>query len=93
MGHWTPTGVEPKDYDDDDDDSQILKMFGTVDIRVQLAGQKVPGVLPRQLDVVGSRLYPVDFILGRECLGVMQCIARVGHIALFSRLHHWNKCK
>jgi len=19
MGHWTPTGVEPKDYDDDDD--------------------------------------------------------------------------
>jgi len=18
MGHWTPTGVEPKDYDDDD---------------------------------------------------------------------------
>ena len=20
MGHWTPTGVEPKDYDDDDDD-------------------------------------------------------------------------
>ena len=21
MGHWTPTGVEPNDYDDDDDDS------------------------------------------------------------------------
>jgi len=20
MGHWTPTGVEPKDYDDDDDE-------------------------------------------------------------------------
>jgi len=20
MGHWTPTGVESKDYDDDDDD-------------------------------------------------------------------------
>jgi len=20
MGHWTPTGIEPKDYDDDDDD-------------------------------------------------------------------------
>jgi len=20
MGHWTPTGFEPKDYDDDDDD-------------------------------------------------------------------------
>jgi len=20
MGHWTPTGVETKDYDDDDDD-------------------------------------------------------------------------
>ena len=19
MGHWTPTGVEPMDYDDDDD--------------------------------------------------------------------------
>ena len=19
MGHWTPTGVEPKDYDDDND--------------------------------------------------------------------------
>ena len=19
MGHWTPTGVEPKDYDDDDE--------------------------------------------------------------------------
>jgi len=21
MGHWTPMGVEPKDYDDDDDAS------------------------------------------------------------------------
>ena len=20
MGHWTPTGIEPMDYDDDDDD-------------------------------------------------------------------------
>ena len=20
MGHWTPTGIEPTDYDDDDDD-------------------------------------------------------------------------
>ena len=20
MRHWTPTGIEPKDYDDDDDD-------------------------------------------------------------------------
>ena len=20
MGHWTPTGIEPKDYDDDDDE-------------------------------------------------------------------------
>jgi len=20
MGHWTPTGIEPKDNDDDDDD-------------------------------------------------------------------------
>jgi len=19
MGHWTPTGIEPKDYDDDDE--------------------------------------------------------------------------
>ena len=25
MGHWTPTGVESKDYDDDDDDDQDLK--------------------------------------------------------------------
>ena len=26
MGHWTPTGVEPKDYDDDDhdDDDYIM---------------------------------------------------------------------
>ena len=24
MGHWTPTGVEPKDYDDDDDDFVVL---------------------------------------------------------------------
>ena len=23
MGHWTPTGVEPKDYDDDDDEQEI----------------------------------------------------------------------
>ena len=22
MGHWTPTGVEPKNYDDDDDDER-----------------------------------------------------------------------
>ena len=22
MGHWTPTGNEPKDYNDDDDDEQ-----------------------------------------------------------------------
>ena len=21
MGHWTPTGIEPMDYDDDDDES------------------------------------------------------------------------
>jgi len=25
MGHWTPTGVEPKDYDDDDDDQALYK--------------------------------------------------------------------
>jgi len=25
MGHWTPTGVEPKDYDDDDDDQNVIK--------------------------------------------------------------------
>ena len=24
MGHWTPTSVEPKDYDDDDDDDGVL---------------------------------------------------------------------
>ena len=23
MGHWTPTGVEPKDYDDDDDSKKM----------------------------------------------------------------------
>ena len=23
MGHWTPTGIEPMDYDDDDDDYMI----------------------------------------------------------------------
>jgi len=23
MGHWTPTGVEPKDYDDDDDENYV----------------------------------------------------------------------
>jgi len=27
MGHWTPTGVEPKDYDDDDDSVSIGKKF------------------------------------------------------------------
>jgi len=26
MKHWTPTGVEPKDYDDDDD-SLLLTAF------------------------------------------------------------------
>ena len=24
MGHWTPTGVEPKDYDDDDNEDSKL---------------------------------------------------------------------
>ena len=24
MGHWTPTGVEPKDYDDDDETSRVV---------------------------------------------------------------------
>ena len=23
MGHWSPTGVEPKDFDDDDDDEPV----------------------------------------------------------------------
>ena len=24
MGHWTPMGVEPKDYDDDDDEDKMV---------------------------------------------------------------------
>ena len=28
MGHWTPTGVEPKDYDDDDADDASLAQAG-----------------------------------------------------------------
>ena len=28
MGHWTPTGIEPTDYDDDDD--VLLPQLGTV---------------------------------------------------------------
>ena len=26
MGHWTPTGVEPKDYDNHDDDDEYQSM-------------------------------------------------------------------
>ena len=29
MGHWTPTGIEPKDYDDDDD---VVVVSGKSDI-------------------------------------------------------------
>jgi len=28
MGHWTPTGLEPKDYDDDDA-GRLNNSFGT----------------------------------------------------------------
>ena len=29
MGHWTPTGIEPMDYDDDDDELnyEIVSIF------------------------------------------------------------------
>ena len=26
MGHWTPTGIEPADYDDDDDELQQARL-------------------------------------------------------------------
>jgi len=29
MGHWTPTGVEPRAYDDDDDDDDDGSARGT----------------------------------------------------------------
>jgi len=29
MGHWTPTGVEPKDYDDDDDEAYYVFSMAT----------------------------------------------------------------
>ena len=25
MGHWTPTGIEPMDYDNDDDESVVME--------------------------------------------------------------------
>ena len=52
-------------------------MFGTVDIRVQLAGQEVTRVLSRLLQNVGSRVQVVDSgLFPRQ--EVMQSMARVG---------------
>ena len=30
MGHWTPTGIEPTDYDDDDDQAYGIVWCGSL---------------------------------------------------------------
>ena len=39
MGHWTPTGVEPKDYDDDDDDVYVNDLHVYICIKQPLLFQ------------------------------------------------------
>ena len=39
MGHWTPTGVEPKDYDDDDYGMQAYTFFQLL-LHSVLAGKR-----------------------------------------------------
>ena len=36
MRHWTPTGVEPKDYDDGDDDNIMLYLCTSLEYYVFL---------------------------------------------------------
>ena len=37
MGYWTSTGIEPTDYDDDDDD--YVQQFGQIGLYLEVHAQ------------------------------------------------------
>ena len=59
MGHWTPTGVEPNDYDDDDDDMYMYSlrpMYGAVALCSGLRMPTKRWIIPA---ILNSPLLPV----------------------------------